>query len=91
MEVKFTTQFLHKLEDIFAESDYILRYERGNFHSGYCILNDTKIVIINKFLPTEGKINCVVDILRTIHIDTSRFSDKNRKLYHELTQTKLEL
>jgi hypothetical protein len=85
MQVKFTAQFLHKLEDIFAESDYMLRYEKGNFKSGYCVLRDTKIVIINKYFTTEGKINCLLDILRTIRMDTSRFSEKNKKLFEELT------
>ncbi|MFN6946208.1 MAG: hypothetical protein ACK4ND_14760 [Cytophagaceae bacterium] len=91
MEIKYTPQFLHKLEDIFAESEYILRYERGNFHSGYCILKDTNIAIINKFLPVEGKINCLIDILKSIKIDAGKISEKNRKFYLELTQTRLEL
>jgi hypothetical protein len=85
MQIKFTAQFLHKLEDIFAESDYMLRYEKGNFKSGYCILKDTKIVIINKYFTTEGKINCLTDILRTIQMDISRLSEKNKKFYEDLT------
>ena len=85
MQIKFTAQFQHKLEDIFAESDYMLRYEKGNFKSGYCILKDTKIVIINKYFTTEGKINCLIDILRNIRMDISRLSEKNKKFYEELT------
>jgi hypothetical protein len=85
MQIKYTAPFLHKLEDIFAESDYVLRYEKGNFKSGYCILKDTKIVIINKYFTTEGKINCLVDILRNIKLDISRLCEKNKQLYQELT------
>ena len=85
--VKYTNQFLTKLEDIIAESDYILRYEKGNFKSGYCVLKDQKIIIINKFFTTEGKINALLDILKTVAFDTSRFSEKNLKLYEELSQT----
>jgi hypothetical protein len=87
MEIKYTAQFLHKLEDIFAESDYILRYEKGNFKSGYCILKDTRIVIINKYFTTEGKVNCLIDILRNIKMDISRLSEKNKKIHTELTGT----
>jgi hypothetical protein len=87
MQVKYTAQFQHKLEDLFAESDYILRYEKGNFKSGFCVLKDTKIVIINKYFTTEGKINCLLDILRSIHIDISAFSEKNKKLYEEITES----
>lgn len=91
MQIKFTTHFLNKLEDIFSESDYVLRYEKGSFHAGYCILKETKIAIVNKYFPLEGKINCLVDILRSIQIDSSRLSEKNKKFYQEITQTEFKL
>jgi hypothetical protein len=83
--VKYTTQFLVKLEEIISESDYILRYEKGNFKSGYCVLKDQKIIIINKFYTTEGKINTLLDIFKNVKFDTSRFTEKSLKLYEELT------
>ncbi|CAN5258420.1 hypothetical protein BH23BAC1_BH23BAC1_18500 [soil metagenome] len=91
MQVKYTKQYLNKLEDIFAESDNILRYEKGNFKSGYCILNDSKIAIVNKYFPLEGKIICLMEILRQIELDFSKLSSKNQKLYKELFQTELNL
>ncbi len=84
MQVKYTTHFLHKLEDLFAETDFILRYEKGSFKSGYCILKDTQVAIVNKYYPLEGKINSLVEILRHIPLDPSKLSDKNRKFAHEL-------
>jgi hypothetical protein len=83
--IKYTTQFLVKLEDIVAESDYILRYEKGNFKSGYCVLKEQKIVIVNKFYTTEGKINTLLDIFKNVKFDTARFSEKNLKLYEDIT------
>ncbi|OEK00339.1 hypothetical protein BFP97_01890 [Roseivirga sp. 4D4] len=91
MTIRYTKQFLNKLEDIFAESDYVLRYEKGNFKSGYCLLNDTKIAIVNKYYTTEGKINCLIDILKSIEIDKEALSEKNVNLLIELSQTTLEL
>jgi hypothetical protein len=82
--IKYTTQFLTKLEDMLAESDYTLRYEKGNFKSGYCVLKDQKIMIVNKFYTTEGKINALLDILKSVPLDQSRFTEKNVKLYQEL-------
>lgn len=84
MSVKYTTSYLHKLENIFAESNYILRYEKGNFKSGYCVLKDTQIVLVNAYYPLEGKVNCLVDILRNVELATDKFSDKSLKLYQEL-------
>ncbi len=85
--IKYTNQFLTKLEDLIAESDYILRYEKGNFKSGYCLLKEQKIMIVNKFYTTEGKINTLLDILKIITLDTKRFTEKSHKLYQELSQT----
>lgn len=84
--IKYTNQFLIKLEDMLAESDYFLRYEKGNFKSGYCLLRDQKIMIVNKFYTTEGKINILLEILRNVALDTTRFNEKNLKLYEELQQ-----
>ena len=84
--IKYTNQFLTKLEDMLAESDYTLRYEKGNFKSGYCVLKDQKIIIVNKFYPTECKINALLDILKNVLLDTTRFTEKSLKLYEDLFQ-----
>jgi hypothetical protein len=85
--IKYTTQFLLKIEEMIGESDYMLRYEKGNFKSGYCVLKDQKIMIVNKFYTTEGKINALLDILKGTELDTSKFSEKSQKLFEELIQT----
>lgn len=84
--MKYTTTFLAKLEDLIAESDYTLRYEKGNFKSGHCLLREQKIIVINKFYTTEGKINAILEILKTVELNTERFSEKSRRLYEELFQ-----
>ena len=84
MELKYTRPFLSKLEDIFAESGFVLRYEKGNFKAGYCLLKDMKVAVVNKYYSLEGKINCLYDILRTIAVDESRLSGKNLRLYLEI-------
>lgn len=91
MSIKYSKHFLNKLEDLLAETEYILRYERGNFKSGWCILNENKVIIVNKYYAMDGKINCLLDIIKTVDIDKNQLSDKNRKLYLELAQTELEL
>ncbi|HEY9047177.1 MAG TPA: hypothetical protein VIN08_14830 [Ohtaekwangia sp.] len=82
--IKYTTQFLLKLEEMITESDYTLRYEKGNFKAGYCVLKDQKIMIVNKFFTTEGKINALLDILKGVTLDPTKFSEKSQKLYEEL-------
>jgi hypothetical protein len=91
MEIKYTKQFLNKLEDLFSETDFTLRYEKGNFQSGYCILNESKIVVVNKYYSLDGKVNSLIEILKTIEIDTKGLSEKNKKTFNEINQNQLQL
>lgn len=90
MAIKYTKHFLNKLEDIMSETDYILRYEKGNFKSGYCILNESKIAIVNKFFALEGKINSLLEIIKEIEVDVRKLSTSNRKTYNDLVQKELQ-
>ena len=91
MDIKYTKHFLTKLEALFSESEFTLRYEKGNFKSGYCILNENKIAIINRYYTLEGKINCLIDIIKSIELDPASFGEKNQALYFQLSQTELEI
>ncbi len=90
MEIRYTKHFLNKLENIFSESDYILRYEKGNFQSGYCILNENKVAVVNKFYTLEGKINCLIDILRAVDLRTDGLSKKSKDLLNFLAQKEIQ-
>ena len=90
MRIKYTTHFLSKLEDLFSESTYILRFEKGNFQSGYCILNESKIAIINKYFPLEGKINCLIEIIRSVELNPEELSADNKKIFHAIRQNELK-
>lgn len=82
--IKYTKHFLGKLEALFAETDYILRYEKGNFRSGYCLIRDSKVAIVNKYYSLEGKINSLIDILREVALDPEQLSPAAAKLYGSL-------
>jgi hypothetical protein len=84
MDIKYSKHFLNKLEDVFSESEYILRYEKGNFKSGYCIIRETKIVVVNKFYSLEGKINCLLEIVKSLDFNAEKLNPKNQKFYSEL-------
>jgi hypothetical protein len=82
--MKYTPTTLDKLEKILNEASYVLRYERGNFHSGYCILEDKKVVVLNKFLQLEGRINTLIDLIPIINFPTDVFTADSLKLYKEV-------
>ncbi len=83
--MKFTQSTLDKLENILSESEYILRYERGTFQSGWCLLEQRKIVVLNKFLDAEGRINTLLDLIPQIKITFDKLTLNSQKLYEEIT------
>ena len=87
--MKYTQTTLDKLETITENAGYILRYERGTFQSGYCILEEKKVVVLNKFLQTEGRINTLVDLIPQLNINPEQLTDDSKKLYKDL-MSKLE-
>ena len=82
--MKYNQAALNKLEKILEESGYIVRYERGSFQSGYCILEDKKVVVLNKFLNPEGRINTLMDIIPGVNINYDLLTQTSQKLYDEL-------
>jgi len=82
--MKYTQTTLDKLERVLDETGYIVRYERGNFQSGYCILEAKKVVVLNKFLQMEGRINTLMDIIPQLNIDVDTLTTEARKTYEEV-------
>ncbi len=78
---KYTRTTLNKLEDLFKDIDYKVRYEKGNFQSGYCIVENKKIVVINKFFDIEARINCLIEIFSNLEMDSSQLSEESIAFY----------
>ena len=77
---RYTPTTLQKFEQLFREAQYVVRYEKGNFKAGYCILQDKKVVVINKYFDTESRINSLLEILSQIELDESKLSDQSLEL-----------
>ena len=88
--MKITNSLKEKLEGIFKSLEYVIRYEKGNFNSGYCILENKNVIVINKFFPLESKVNTLIEILRQIDIDQTLLDKKQLKLIEQLNQTELK-
>ena len=79
--MKYNQTILNKLEKILSESDYVVRYERGSFQSGYCILEDKKVVVLNKFLNIEGRINTLIDLIPSLKITYEFLTTDSQKMF----------
>ena len=82
--MKYTQTTLDKIEKIIAETGYIIRYERGTFQSGFCILEDRKVVVLNKFLQLEGRINTLIDLIPQLKINGERLTPDSKKVFDDI-------
>lgn len=90
MDLKYNHHTLQKIEEILKSNNYLLRYEKGRFNSGYCIVHDKKVIIINKFFDTEARIHCLLEILEQVMIDLEQFDDPRlEKFYQSILPKKI--
>lgn len=89
MSFKYTPNTLKKLEQLLDEARFIVRYEKGNFNSGCCLLEERRIVVVNKFLNVEGRINALIEILPSIQINEEDLSGDMQKWWKQLQENSI--
>jgi hypothetical protein len=91
MSLKYNAAMLKKVEDVFREGGYTVRFERGNFQNGYCVLEKRKVVVINKFHEMEAKINSLMEILANIEdLELENLSSESKDLFQKVKAGKVE-
>jgi len=89
LNMKLTQTTLDKLEDILGESEFVVRYERGNFQSGWCLLESKRIVVLNKFLNLEARINTLLELIPQLDIQFDKLTHDSQKLYETVKKMSL--
>ena len=86
---RYTPSTLQKLEQFLREADCAIRYEKGNFKAGYCILRDKKVAVVNKYFDTESRINSLLDILSQVELDESKLSEKSLEFFQQIKESRI--
>jgi len=85
-----TNHTLEKLEMLLKTSGYRVRYEKGNFKTGACLLQNSKVVVVNKFSGLESKILAISELVAGLEMDYDLLDEKQVAFLQQLKQTKLE-
>jgi hypothetical protein len=91
MNLSITNHTLDKLESLLKALDYRVRYEKGNFKTGACMLENSRVVVVNKFANLESKIQGLADLIGTLEVQDQLLDDKQKQLLNQLKQTTLKL
>ena len=82
--INFTKHNLKKLESVLEELEFTIRYEKGNFNSGFCVVENSKVIVINKFFDTKARILTIIDILKNREVDADKLSPTNLKTFKSI-------
>lgn len=91
MNLSITNHTLDKLESLLKALDYRVRYEKGNFKTGACVLENSRVVVVNKFSNLESKIQGLADLIGTLEVQDQLLDDKQKQLLNQFKQTTLKL
>jgi len=70
----------NELKEVFERLNYKVVLDKGNFNTGYCLLEHEKIIVVNKNKPFENRIKILSSILSKIDTDDIYLKPKIREL-----------
>jgi hypothetical protein len=81
------SETLSNLENIVSQLGIQLRYEKGDFQGGVCRLKDERILIINKSLQIQKKIEVIANELSQIDLSGVYIIPVLRELLEKTAET----
>lgn len=64
-----------------------VRFEKGDFKGGYCILKDSKVIVINKMANLQRKAFILSMALKELGVDDVYINPKLREVIEEMSET----
>ena len=82
--VSITQYNLDKIENLLLDLGYKVRYEKGNFRTGACVIQNNKMIVVNKFSNLEIKINSLIQLLGEFEVTKDELDEKQWTFYKTL-------
>ncbi len=79
---------LKALEDLLARHGYAVRYEKGTFKAGACIVRGSKHIVVNKHFNTEGRAIALLEMLLEMELDINLLSEEQSSLIERYLKRK---
>lgn len=79
---------LEDLKSLASEMGAKVRFERGDFKGGYCLVKDSRIIVLNKLSSIQRKVITLSAALKELGIEDVYVSPKLREVIEEMDETK---
>jgi hypothetical protein len=77
---------LQDLKQVANELGAKVRFERGDFKGGYCIVKTDKTIVINKLSTLQKKVMILTSALKELGVEDKYIPAKIRELIEETTE-----
>jgi hypothetical protein len=77
-------EFIQELKALAVQLGAEVRFEKGNFKGGYCILKESKVIVINKMANLQRKAMILSMALKELGIDEVFLTPRLRELINEM-------
>lgn len=89
--MKITKKLAERVELLLQQLGYKIRYEKGNFRGGVCVLEEQKLIVINKFFPFESRVTTLVEVLTNANVVPENIEADDYTWIQELKNKQLSL
>jgi hypothetical protein len=79
-------EILDQLKALANELGASVRFEKGDFRGGYCIIKDSKVIVINKLANLQRKVMILSAALKELGIDQIYLNPRLREIIEEMTE-----
>ncbi|MBT8378611.1 MAG: hypothetical protein KJN64_05240 [Ignavibacteria bacterium] len=85
LKEKEIEEVLDELKAIANQLGATVRFEKGDFKGGYCILNDNKVIVVNKLANLQRKIMILSAALKELGVEKMYLTPKIREVIEEMS------
>jgi len=81
-------EIIQELRAVASQLGATVRFEKGDFKGGYCLLKESKVIVINKNANLQRKAMILSAALKELGVDDIYLNPQMRELIEEMSETK---
>jgi hypothetical protein len=78
-------EIINQLKTVAQQLGATVRFEKGDFKGGYCLIKENKVIVINKFANTQRKAMILSAALKELGVDQIYLTPNLREIINEMS------
>jgi len=78
---------LTKTEALLKAAGYSVRYERGHFRAGYCVVHERKVIVVNRFFDPAARVLKLRELIAGLEISYEELPEEHHELFADILKS----